>query len=108
MSGEGNTFKEFINSFFEKNKKVKSFSWSQYTPYFHQNPKFEVYKDDICINENNSPHLMYDNDIYDAVQEIKNFLKKFENDFFFNEFGDHCVIKVTKYGILINEYCHHE
>lgn len=53
------------------------------------------------------PNLDYDKELADAVEEIKEFLHHFDNEFFLSQFGDHAEVTITREGVDINE-CEHD
>jgi hypothetical protein len=65
------------------------------------NREKKVYEGRVeVLNEN------YDRDLDIASTEIRNFLATFDDDFFYNSFGDHTEITVTKEGIEVDDYDH--
>lgn len=48
----------------------------------------------------------FDPEMAKAVEEIREFLSHFENDFYLNQFGDHAEITITADGVSIDEYEH--
>lgn len=52
------------------------------------------------------PNLDYDKELADAVEEIREFLSHFDDDFFLSQFGDHAMITITENGVSIDEYEH--
>lgn len=131
-------FTEVSKSIFEDNPKIKSFSWTQYTPYFNDGDActFSADTDYISVNgervdeakwinpvtvktwgnwnretrtyegREEVPNLDYDKELADGVEEIREFLSHFDNDFFLQQFGDHAQITVTSEGVNIDEYEH--
>lgn len=53
------------------------------------------------------PNLNYDAELAKAADEIRDFLKHFDDDFFLEQFGDHAEVVVTKDGVSIND-CEHD
>lgn len=138
LEASNKIFTELTKSIFEEHPKVKSFGWSQYTPYFNDGETcyFSVNTDYIYINgepvdesdwinetkitnygtwnrekreyegRTEVPNLDYDPDLSKANDEIKEFLRNFDNDFFMSQFGDHAEITVTEEGVSVDEYEH--
>ena len=52
------------------------------------------------------PNPDYDAVLFEASNEITNFLGQFDNDFYLTKFGDHASITVTKDGVDISDYDH--
>lgn len=52
------------------------------------------------------PNLDYDSELVKGCDEISEFLRNFENDFYITRFGDHAQITVTKDGVDVDEYDH--
>lgn len=132
-------FTDISKSIFEEHPKVKSFSWTQYTPYFNDGETcyFSVNNDYISINDQSVdesdwisetkitkygtwnrekkvyegrvevPNLNYDPELAKAADEIREFLKQFDDDFFLEQFGDHAEVVVTEDGVNIND-CEHD
>ena len=53
------------------------------------------------------PNLNYDKELSKAVDEIKEFLRNFDDDFFLQQFGDHAEVTITSDGVSIDE-CEHD
>lgn len=125
-------FIDIIKIIFIRYPKVKSFGWSQYTPYYNDGNEiyFSVNTDYISINGElvdesitsygtwnrekkvyegrvEVPNLNYDAELAKAADEIRDFLKHFDDDFFLEQFGDHAEVVVTKDGVSIND-CDHD
>jgi len=132
-------FTELTKEIFVEHPKVKSFGWTQYTPYFNDGDTcyFSVHTDYIYINGESAdesnwinetnitnygtwnrekriyegrtevPNLDYDPDLAKANDEIREFLRNFDEDFFLSQFGDHAEITVTEEGVNIDE-CEHD
>lgn len=131
-------FTELTKTIFEEHPKVKSFGWSQYTPYFNDGDTctFSAHTDYIYINGDSAdeadwmsettitnygtwnrekrvyegrtevPNLNYDPELVKANDEIREFLRNFDEDFFMSQFGDHAEITVTAEGVSVDEYEH--
>ena len=52
------------------------------------------------------PNLNYDSELVKANDDIKEFLRNFDNDFFMSQFGDHAEVTVTAEGVSVDEYEH--
>jgi len=52
------------------------------------------------------PNLDYDPELSKVNDEIKEFLRNFDNDFFMSQFGDHAEITITAEGVSVDEYEH--
>lgn len=52
------------------------------------------------------PNLDYDAELAKGSDEITEFLRNFDNDFYITRFGDHAEITVTKDGVDVDEYEH--
>lgn len=52
------------------------------------------------------PNLDYDPELVTASDEIREFLRNFDNDFFLSQFGDHAEITITAEGVSVDEYEH--
>lgn len=52
------------------------------------------------------PNLDYDAELSKGADDITEFLRNFDNDFYITRFGDHAEITVTKDGVDVDEYEH--
>ena len=52
------------------------------------------------------PNLDYDPELSKGADEITEFLRNFDNDFYITRFGDHAEITVSKDGVDVDEYEH--
>ena len=52
------------------------------------------------------PNLDYDSELSKGADEITEFLRNFDNDFYITRFGDHAEITVSKDGVDVDEYEH--
>ncbi len=120
---------------FAKSKKITSFGWSQYTPYFNDGDEctFGVNISDININGSDESDVDFldwrmkyvlngeqkyidqlagndklDYDEYAIVQEIKEVLKSIPEDFFKDLFGDHIEVTVNADGTIETEEYEHD
>jgi hypothetical protein len=139
LEASNKIFTDLTKDIFVEHPKVKSFGWSQYTPYFNDGDTcyFSVHTDYIYINGESAdesnwinetnitnygtwnrekkvyegrtevPNLNYDPDLSKANDEIREFLRNFDDDFFLAQFGDHAEITITADGISIDE-CEHD
>ena len=71
------------------------------TNYGNWNREEKVYK-----NRTEVPNLNYDSELVKANDDIKEFLRNFDNDFFMSQFGDHAEVTVTAEGVSVDEYEH--
>lgn len=103
---------------------LKSFGWSQYTPYFNDGEpcEFRTNTGDVTINgfnswdsydedeENEMVNILdkAENDPYyqEIVDTIREFLSQFDNDDYYDLFDDHVEVTVTADGIETQEYQH--
>ncbi len=111
---------------------IKSFSWTQYTPYFNDGDAcvFSVYNDYPAINGHDeyegpdAPKYLYGEALaalspeeraeYDRAQEeyrapykrVAEFLRSWEEEDFLFMFGDHVEVTVTKDSIEVDDYSH--
>ncbi len=53
------------------------------------------------------PNKNYNKELFEACEEIRNFLCNFDNDFYMSKYGDHASITVTPLGVNIEE-CEHD
>lgn len=112
-------FKEGVQVFFEEYPQIKSFSWTQYTPYFNDGEPcvFGVNKNYYVKLNNGEPledvwfsNYKKKNNEHDFENQIAEFLDKiFETlpeEVFLDLFGDHAEITVSKEEIIVEEYDH--
>jgi hypothetical protein len=52
------------------------------------------------------PNFNYDPELVKACDEIREFLRNFDNDFFMSQFGDHAEVTITAEGVSVDEYEH--
>jgi hypothetical protein len=52
------------------------------------------------------PNLNYDKELVKANDEIREFLRNFDDDFFMSQFGDHAEVTITAEGVSVDEYEH--
>ncbi len=76
-------------------QEVKVLDWGTWNP--------ELRKYEGRVEE---PNPDYDAVLFEASNEIVNFLNQFDNDFYLAKFGDHASITVTKDGVDISDYDH--
>lgn len=128
-------FPAMFKELFEKNDKIESFSWNQYTPYFNDGDvcEFKVYADYPDVNGQSiddiewynwkSSYFFKGNPEYTnlfeenpnldkeaclCVEEFKNIFSSIPEDFMRDLFGDHVRVTITKSGhVSVNE-CDHD
>jgi hypothetical protein len=103
INKEGVVFLNLVKKIFKKYQGLKSFSWTQYTPYFDLDSYFNANIHDISINgvfETNSKLLQK------VSKEISYFLDKYDNYFYLHMFGDHANITVNSEDLNIDDYDH--
>lgn len=66
------------------------------------NQKLKKYED-----REETDNLQYNPDLYNACQEITNFLVLFDENFYLEKYGDHAEITITPLGISVDE-CDHD
>jgi hypothetical protein len=102
-------FNEASKEFFTKYPELKSFSWTQYTPYFNDGEEctFSVnaYSESIGINGENGYNIE-DPALQKIQEDISEFIKSFDEDDLKDMFGDHSEITVTKDGASTDSYDH--
>jgi len=94
-------FQKGIKELFEKIDGLKSFSWTQYTPYFNDGEACEFGVNNTGIKVNNE----YE-EYNDKYTLIRKFLQSFEVDVYLDMFGDHCEVTVYQNKIVVEEYEH--
>jgi len=124
-------FSQTTKNVFEKNSNLKSFSWTQYTPYFNDGSicEFDVdYEYDMYINDEyikvydldswlesdylNAPMFKYYGfatmqELVSAVKDLHNVLDLFSKDDLEIMFGDHARIIVYSDGVIsVEEHIH--
>jgi hypothetical protein len=52
------------------------------------------------------PNLNYDSELVKSTDNIIEFLRNFDEDFFVTQFGDHAEVTVTLEGVSVDEYEH--
>ena len=135
LEASNKIFTDLTKTIFEENPKVKSFGWNQYTPY-GDTCTFSVNTDYIYINGESVDesdwisetkitnwgtwnrekkqyegrteviNLDYDPELSKSSDEIREFLRNFDEDFFLSQFGDHAEITITAEGVSVDEYEH--
>lgn len=106
-------FKEQCALLFEEMPDLKSFSWSQYTPYFNDGDEcvFSAHIDYPDINGEE-----YCEEKYCKTEEAKaiakmgdkvvDFLRNFGDEDYKDVFGDHVKVTVTREGMTVEGYEH--
>jgi hypothetical protein len=106
-------FAQGLTALFSTYPIMKSFKWSQYTPYFCDGDTclFGVYADDVTINDNEDD-FGYGPQSYPEISEaIGKFIYSFDNDHLLEFFGDHVEVIVSREadGIQVKvEYIDHD
>lgn len=111
----GAAFKELVSDIFKQFPDLKSFGWTQFTPYFNDGDtcSFRVYTNNIYINDpgfddelNDGEELSYER--YKKIEKvISQFLKDVDDDILFDMYGDHSKITIRRDGTAeIEEYEH--
>lgn len=122
--------RDFVPMFsedFEKSKRIDSFGWRQYTPYFNDGDEciFRVNTDYIYINEEDAEEIEWlgsdfdyktkkytptsETDVteFEVYRSIKEKLSAIPEDFFKDIFGDHVEITIHRDGrVETEEYDH--
>ena len=119
-------FPKIMQPLFEQSKKIDSFSWTQYTPYFNDGD--ECYFGVNDVDEVNGAHI-YDckflekeigpwaartpNPDYDAYEfgiytEIADIISSIPEDFLKDLFGDHVQVTVNRDGTISVETYEHD
>lgn len=104
-------FQESSLALFAAHPVLKTFAWTQYTPYFNDG--------DPCVF---GAHVDYpyvnDEEFYDwknaptedpatlAGRAVRDFLRAFSEPDLQEMFGDHCRVVVTREGVRVEEYSH--
>jgi hypothetical protein len=127
-------FPVMFKELFDKSKKIKSFGWTQYTPFFNDGDtcEFRVNASYPNINGENidecewydwkikyhlrgdkeyanllveNPNL--DIELHNIVEEFKSVIESIPEDFLKDLFGDHAQVTIYKDGrVEVNEYDH--
>lgn len=117
---------------FESNPELKSFTWSQYTPYFNDGNEcvFRVNSDYIRLNGSDDEYDSYDlreeseygpsaEDLKEigfssrgsaslAQEAVSSLLSEIEDNHMQMIFGDHCQVIVSKNGDIETSECSHD
>lgn len=100
-----NHLKESSKEVFKKFPDLKSFAWTQYTPYFNDGDVcvFEVYRHYPYLNGS-------DDQEYDSAEadEISKLLGAFEEDDLKAAFGDHVKVTIHRDGKVETEDYEHD
>lgn len=117
-------FQEGSQEIFTKYPEVKSFSWTQYTPYFNDGDECIFGVNDYFTVELHDGTIL--EDVYDSsywrekkikegqeleledllAVELSALLRGVDDDTMKSLFGDHVRVKITKEGIETEEYEH--
>lgn len=133
MDAAQSEFKEGANELFDKHPRLKSFAWTQYTPYFNDGDTCYFGVNDLEFNgydydgeggegenleelsktkiwdHNSSAQIKnpnYDKTASDIIKEVNEFFKSFDDDVYEEMFGDHMKVTVSKNKIETDEYEH--
>jgi hypothetical protein len=121
-----NFFQEASAEIFEKHPELKSFSWTQYTPYFNDGDEcvFGANSDYVTVaikgDKNEGEDEDDDREISSwnlrkatkltpkeaAAKDALELLAAFENEDFKTMFGDHVRVTVSRNGVSVTEYSH--
>ncbi len=126
-------FKSFCDNVFIQHPLIKSFGWRQCTPYSGATG-FYAQIDNIIVNgtfldiadwsspviiinqgtwnkitekwdgRKSIPNPKYNKELTESADEIAYFLSHFDDDFYFEQFGDNAEIIISPDGISITEY----
>jgi hypothetical protein len=115
-------FKEASAEIFEKHPELKSFSWTQYTPYFNDGDEcvFGAQTDYISVAMKGEDDDEDENEIgswslskatnltpkQSAAKDALALLAAFEDEDFKTMFGDHVRVTVSRKGVSVDEYSH--
>lgn len=130
------SFKDLTKDLFVDYPELKSFSWTQYTPYFNdgESCEFDANVEYVDINgygeyDDDDNELMniqknarkkiwgddnegeiknpnYSKRCEEIVKTVTQFLKNFDNEDYLDIFGNHVKVVVTAKGIKVDEYEH--
>lgn len=101
-------FKEVSQELFETYKKLESFSWTQYTPYFNDGDEciFRVSEYSIKLNEIHTEDEVRE-DVRGAESDVKKLIKAVNKNSMKDIFGDHSEITIHRDGkITVSDYEH--
>ena len=104
-------FRECVQDLFIRHPEVKSFAWTQYTPYFNDGDEcvFGAHTDDPEINDEESWDIEYDDEkaaMRPALADIRELLSALDSESYLLFFGDHARIVVTRGGVEVESYSH--
>ena len=125
-------FTEGAKSLFETHPKLKSFGWTQYTPYFNDGEACEfstnidseqLYINDTRVDDEDEdgkyplldetweggkyvPNPDYDIELGAALNDVLEFLQLFDEEYFQEAFDDHVKVTVSQDGVEVDGYDH--
>jgi hypothetical protein len=102
--GDTCTFSANVDYIYINGESVDDSDWvskNKIINYGTWNREKKVYEGRVEI-----PNEDYDEEMSIATDEIQEFLRNFDNDFFISQFGDHAEIMITAEGVSIDEYEH--
>lgn len=111
-------FENASKQLFTENPTLKSFSWTQYTPYFNDGNEcvFSAHTDYPEVNGYDEYGYKTDGDEdieAGSLEEhkrlvalVRDLLTNIEEDDFRTMFGDHVQVTVTRKGVEVEEYSH--
>lgn len=114
-----------FNEFLDSHPELKSFAWTQYTPYFNDGEPCtfsvnDIYSEDVELTDENDRYVEYiwsgssegQRSLYVKYTSLREDLKRLERILMHNEdilqsvFGDHAKITVTRNSVEVDEYEH--
>jgi hypothetical protein len=125
-------FPKLFTPLFEQSKRINSFGWQQYTPYFNDGDEciFRCNSDYLDINGVNEddadnddnanfvqkeiwqgkrvPNPNYDANEAEIFEQIKKILKAIPDEFYKELFGDHVEVTVNRDGTIETEEYEHD
>jgi hypothetical protein len=102
--GDTCTFSVDTNYICVNDEYVDEVNWlhpTNITNYGNWNRELKVYEGQV-----ETPNSEYDEEMAKAVEEIREFLSEFDDDFYLHQFGDHAEVTITADGVSIDEYDH--
>lgn len=101
--------KEIFNEIFDKNPKLESFGWKQYTTYFNDGDEctFSANTDYIDINGIDMYDLE-DEELDNLGKDISELLSNISDEIMKDMFGDHKTVTIYKNKIEIECYDDHD
>lgn len=116
-------FNDMCKSVFSENPALKSFTWTQYTPYFNDGDpcRFRANTDYITVvwgdeeldevtprsfTRSNATGALADAVFKDVFGKIYELLKSMDNALLEAMFGDHCRVTAKPDGVQVDSYDH--